>query len=195
MATDTGKVKATSGSKSEAFVSQQLAAAERRIRLLDLTTAILGFVAGTFAYAVLMVLVDRTWHLSSGLRQLALIGYFVAAAFYLGWTVVRPLTRRINPYFAARKVEETLPGAKNSVINWVDLHDQQLSPVIRSAINHRAARDVARADMDKAVSDLALRCRHRRRRRGCMCRAGRHPVHPLWAAPVQLSLLACVRSL
>src|SRR5580658_8755037 len=99
MATDTAKVKATTATKAETFVGEQLARAERRIRLLDLSTALLGFLAGTFAYAVLVVLLDQRWKLSDGLRQLSLVLYLVGAAFYLGWTVLRPMTRRINPYF------------------------------------------------------------------------------------------------
>jgi collagen type III alpha len=152
MATDTAKVKPIPVSKAEAFVGEQLARAERRIRLLDLTTALLGFLAGTLAYTVLMVLIDRSLQLSSGLRQLSFFLYLGGAAFYLGWTVVLPLTRRINPYYAARQVEETLPGAKNSVINWLDLHEQKLAPAIRGAINNRAAKDLAKADIEKAIS-------------------------------------------
>ena len=62
------------------------------------------------------------------------------------------MTRRINPYFAARQVERTLPGAKNSVVNWVDLRDQPLPPAIRNALGLRAARDLKRGAVESAVS-------------------------------------------
>ena len=63
-----------------------------------------------------------------------------------------PLSRRINPYFAARQLERSLPGAKNSVVNWLDLHDENLPSAIRGAVGQRAARDLGQADLDKAVS-------------------------------------------
>ena len=134
MATAPAPIKATSAGKSESFVAGQLTRAERRIRLLDLTTAGLGFLAGTFAFAVLTALCDRYWQLSGPIRQLGLLLYLAGSALYLGLTVVRPLLSKINPYFAARQVEQTLPGAKNSVINWLDLHEQKLPAAVRSAL-------------------------------------------------------------
>ena len=85
-------------------------------------------------------------------RQFLFLGYLLMAAIYLAAFVVRPLTRRINPYFAARQVERTLPGSKNSVVNWVDLHGQPLPSAIRNALGVRAAKDLARADLDSAIS-------------------------------------------
>src|SRR5207248_9952463 len=78
--------------------------------------------------------------------------YLTAALVYLGVTVVRPLTQHINPYFAARQVEQTLPGAKNSVVNWLDLHDEELPPAVQSALSQKAAKDLTKADLEKAVS-------------------------------------------
>ncbi len=152
MATLSAPGKATSASKSESYVSEQLTRAERRIRLLDLTTAGCLFLAGTLLFAVLMALCDQRWQFSAPVRQLGLLLYLAGAGAYLGLTVVRPLLRRINPYYAARQVEQTLPGAKNSVINWLDLHEQKLAPAIRNALGGRAAKDLARADLEKAIS-------------------------------------------
>src|SRR5207245_6119949 len=69
-----------------------------------------------------------------------------------GSRIVWPLCRRINPYYAARRIEETLPQAKNSVVNWLDLHDETLAPAFRTAITHKAAKDLAAADLDQAIS-------------------------------------------
>ncbi len=70
-----------------------------------------------------------------------------------GVCVFLPLSRRINPYFAARQLERSLPGAKNSVVNWLDLRDENLPSAIRGAVGQRAARDLGEADLEKAVSD------------------------------------------
>jgi hypothetical protein len=138
--------------RAGAVVSNALGQTERRIRVIDLLAAGLGFVAGTCVYAAVTIGVDRVIALPEAVRQFLFIGYAVCAAAYVAFFVVRPLSRRINPYFAAREVERTLPGAKNSVINWVDLHGRPLAPAILDMVGRRAAKDLARADIDSAIS-------------------------------------------
>jgi hypothetical protein len=136
----------------DAVVEGHLTRARRRIRTLDATAGCLGLLAGTMAYVLALVLLDRWLVLSPVARQLALGGYLLAALLYIVFGLVLPLTRRINPYFAARHLEEVVPEAKNSVVNWLDLHGQPLPPAIRGAVGQRAARDVARADLERAIS-------------------------------------------
>ena len=139
--------------KYDDFVEAQLEKARKRIRSLDVMTALLGFAAGTLVYAVVMALLDNWLTLPPAALYSAFFVYLGAALVYLGVTVVRPLTARINPYFAARQVEQTLPGAKNSVVNWLDLHaDEKLPSAIHGAVSQKAARDLAKADLEKAVS-------------------------------------------
>ena len=54
-----------------------------------------------------------------------MLGLIVVTAFVF-YFLVRPFLRPINPFFAAQRVEDTVPDAKNSVINWLDLHDEPL---------------------------------------------------------------------
>src|SRR5437764_1004687 len=145
MATDLGRAQAQQGAKYDAYVAAHLGRAESRIRVLDLTTGLLGFLAGTLAYAIVMAALDRRFDLPGSARQIAFVAYLAGAGLYLARMVVRPLRRRVNPYYAARQVEQALPGAKNSVINWIDLHGQKLPPAIRGALGQRAAKDLARA--------------------------------------------------
>jgi len=152
MATDLGQGKSTPSAKYENFVKAQLARAEGRIRTLDLTAALLGFAAATLVYAVVVALLDRLLELPPVVRQGACAVYLLAALAYLTAYVFAPLSRRINPYFAARQLERSLPGSKNSVVNWLDLHDEDLPPAIRGAVGQRAARDLGQADLEKAVS-------------------------------------------
>ena len=150
MATETTRTRATAA-QSEAFVADQLTRAQQRIRWLDLLGGVLILLATTLAFFLITVLLDRAWTLSGTVR-IALLGiYLVGAALIAGWSIVRPLLNPINPYYVARQVEQTLPGAKNSVINWLDLHDQPLAPAIRGSINHRAARDLKQADLEQAI--------------------------------------------
>src|SRR2546423_2181695 len=91
-----GSVKQASPSKNDAFVDGQLERARRRIRFLDLTTALLGLLAGTLAFGLVMAILDSVLELPAATRGLAFACYLGAALCYLGVTVVRPLMRRIN---------------------------------------------------------------------------------------------------
>jgi hypothetical protein len=152
MATDTGRFKAMPASKHEAFVEKELRRVRRRIRLLDSAMVLLGLVVVTLAWTLVVTLCERLLGLSSTARMAAWIVYGIAAALYLGRALVGPLCRRVNPYFAARRIEQTLPDAKNSIINWLDLRRQKLPPAIQSSLGYRAAKDVSRLDLDRALS-------------------------------------------
>ncbi len=152
MATDLQPSKPAQASKYDLFVQQQLARARKRIRALDLAAAVLGLVAATLAYSLLMALVDRHFELPALTRQLAFSLFAVAAALYAGVTLIWPLCQRLNPYYAARLLEQTLPAAKNSVVNWLDLHDRPLPPALHKALGQRAAKDLDQTDLDRAIS-------------------------------------------
>ncbi|HEY7330006.1 MAG TPA: DUF4175 family protein [Gemmataceae bacterium] len=151
MATDLGRVK-SSASKYDAIVASQLKQAERRIRVLDLMAGLLGFAALSMIYVVGMVLCDSKLLLSQHTRQLSLYFFLAGAAAYLFFAVLRPLRLRVNPYYAARQVEQQLPHAKNSIVNWVDLQEEPLPPAIRGALSKRAAKDLSRVDLDQAIN-------------------------------------------
>ena len=152
MATDLGRVKSTAANKHDVFVASQLKQAETRIRVLDLTAGLLGFAALSLAYVVSMVLCDSWLLLSGQARQLSLYVFLAGSAVYLFFIVFRPLRLRVNPYYAARQMEQLLPHAKNSIVNWVDLHEQPLPPAIRGALGQRAAKDLSRVDLDRAIN-------------------------------------------
>src|SRR5206468_929742 len=115
----------------------------------DIGVAALGLLAGTLAYALGMVLLDRWLYLPDLARQLALFIYLAAAVAYTALILTRPLRREVNPYFAARRVERAVPGAKNSVVSWLDLHDEPLPASIKAAVSQKAAADLKRADLDQ----------------------------------------------
>src|SRR5262245_49014691 len=117
--------------RADSYVGDQIDRARRRIQSQDVGIAALGLIADTLAYALGMVLLDRWLHLSDTARQVALIGFGIGAIAYAGVILTRPLRREVNPYFAARRVERAVPGAKNSVVSWLDLHDEPLPASIR----------------------------------------------------------------
>jgi hypothetical protein len=153
MATLRDPVKPEPVAKYEAFVEEKLTRARSRIRLLDFGAGLLGFLAGTMLFALVMGVLDRWFQFSVTYRQFALAVYGVAALAYLAAFVIWPMIRRLNPYYAARQVEHVLPGAKNSVINWLDLRHETMPSAFRGAVSHRAAKDIAQANLEEAISD------------------------------------------
>jgi hypothetical protein len=151
MASGTTAAKA-SPAKYDNQIAAQLTRAESRIRTLDLAAGGLGLAALLLLFAVVMAFFDSKLSLSAAVRQAALLAFLVGTGVYTWFAVVQPLRRRINPYYAALKVEALIPGAKNSLVNWVDLHSANLPPAIRAAVGQKAAKDLTRADVEKAVS-------------------------------------------
>ncbi|HEV3078853.1 MAG TPA: hypothetical protein VGY66_03715, partial [Gemmataceae bacterium] len=138
--------------KYESYVEEHLTLARRRIRLLDLAAGGLGFLALTFAYGLVLALADRKLEFSSLTRQMLFALYGLGGAVYLYFVVLAPLFRRINPYYAARCIEATLPEAKNSVVSYLDMRQEAIPQAFRSAIGHKAAKDLAQADLEEAIS-------------------------------------------
>src|SRR5205085_318511 len=143
-------------SRHESFVEAQIDSARRRIRAHDVGAALLVLFVGTLAYALGMALLDRWLELSTAARQAGLALYLLAAAAFTAGIVLRPFRRSVNPYYAARRVERAVPGAKNSVVNWLDLRDEPLPPSVKSALGQRAASDLKHADLDEVLHDRRL---------------------------------------
>ncbi len=152
MATVQDPPRPTQPSKHDAFIEAQLSRAMGRVRAIDVTLALLGFAVLTLAFAVGMVVLDRCFDLTSFTRLTAFLGFVLVAAAYLSVTLVWPLRRHVNLYYAARAIERTVPGAKNSLVNWLDLRHENLPPAIRNAVVQRAARDLRQADLEQVIS-------------------------------------------
>src|SRR5262249_33019302 len=137
--------------KHENFVEQELAKVRGRIRSLDAGGFFLLFLIASLGYALVLLLVDRAFDLSTPARFGAVLLYIGVSAYLLVQCGLC-FWRRVNPYYAARQLEQSLPDAKNSIINWLDLRDEKLPPAIRSALGTRAAKDLKQADPEKAVN-------------------------------------------
>ncbi|HMF16799.1 MAG TPA: hypothetical protein VKE98_06295, partial [Gemmataceae bacterium] len=152
MATDLEqKPRPSAAAKYDTYVEEKLTKVRGRVRALDAGRITLLLIIVTLGYALGMAIVDRALQLPAAVRLGAFLTYLVVAGGLVAWILVC-LSRRINPYYAAKKLEETLPDAKNSVVNWLDLRDEKLPPVIHSALGSRAAKDLKQADPERAVS-------------------------------------------
>src|SRR5262245_42252712 len=100
MATDSAARKARPGRPDE-FIDAHLARAVRRIRLYDLTAALLVLLAASLTCLVVLIVCHRLWPLPLPVRWLLLSAYAAGAGVYLALAVVAPLRRPINPAYAA----------------------------------------------------------------------------------------------
>ncbi len=153
MATDLESRSAST--RYDAFVGKQVNEVQARLRRIDVVRSFLCLGVVVLAYGLVMALFDLFVDPAGGFVSLVHVVSFVvflaAAGYFLVQGVVR-LYRRINPYYAARQLEEAIPDAKNSVINWLDLKEEELPTAIRGALGQKAAKDLKKTDGDKAVN-------------------------------------------
>lgn len=146
----------SASTKLDSFVDKQIHQVQDRIRRLDVSRSLLYLGVTVLGYGLLMALLDitlqasrpglvDTLHLASFVAFLGVAGYFLVQTF-------RGMSHRINPRYAAKQLEETVPEAKNSVINWLDLKEERLPGAIRGAISQKAAKDLKKTGTDKAVN-------------------------------------------
>ncbi len=143
------------------FIDAQLRKTRSHVRSVDIATSVMVLVAGTLAYILLAAVFDH-WIVAGGLgfwgRTFFLAVYLVAAATYLGKTLVPLLVRKINPLYAAETIERSQPTLKNALVNFLFFrgHQERLSPSIYRAVEEQAARNLAGSQADGAVDRTKL---------------------------------------
>ena len=138
------------------IVRQELTKASQRIRFNDLLSGLLALSVVILGYAAVAIMIDQYLELPAWVRQLGLVGFlgaFVGVGYLVLW---KPFRQVINPRYAARQVEATIQDAQNSLINWVDLQDENLPESVKAAVAARAADNVSEADLHKATESRRL---------------------------------------
>lgn len=140
----------------DAEVGRQLEAAAGKIRIQDITIGGLILLATTLAYLAGMVLLDKSLDLDVWVRQVGFAGLLVVLGFLARKYIVTPLRTPVNPLYTAKIVEVSVEDSKNSLVNWVDLHDSSMPQSVRDAVTAKAAKHLANADVNKAVESRTL---------------------------------------
>ena len=152
MATD---LEARPVSKPDAFLERKFHELCARIRWVDRLAHVLTLLLIVVAYAALRVGFDwsvggsqSTWILAT-----RWIGFALFLVCFVGFCVraVRGWFRAVNPYYVAHLLEETIPGAKNSLINWLDLHDEDLPSAFHKYLSARAAEQWQEGDPRQTI--------------------------------------------
>ena len=138
-------------SRQGQFVRRQIRSAMNRVRMLDIASALLGLAIGVLAYGLVMILLDRWLNFSQIVRQVALVGLILGSAAFLWFRLSKTIRYGVNPYYAALHIEQLIPDAKNSIVNWLDLNDDAIPPAVRAALERRAAEDLEETDVQEAI--------------------------------------------
>ena len=144
-----------SSSKSEAHLRRKFADLGARIQRVDIVAHLLGIVLTLLGYALAVGVFD--WLVGNSttanviaVRWTAFIGVLILVAFLFVQTA-RCFFRRVNPYYVAHRLEETVPDAKNGLINWLDLYDAEIPSAFRKNLSSRAADQWQEGDADQIV--------------------------------------------
>ncbi len=139
--------------KTEAFVEERLQQLSARLTRHE------RLIAGLRLAAIALGM-----PLALALGDLAVQAYFPAVttvcrwlgfaifAGLLGWAgvaLVQVWRHRIHPLYVAWLLEKSLPGSKNSLVNWIDLHDAHLPSAIRASLTQRAAAGLKQTDLEQ----------------------------------------------
>lgn len=137
-------------------LQRKFAALCARIKRVDVATHLLILALMIFTYALFVGCFD--WFAGSSTATAVQATRWAAyAVFLLAFGImcvqsVRCCLRRVSPYYVAHRLEQSVPGAKNSLINWLDLHDQGLPSAFQKNLSAVAAEHLEESDTEQMVS-------------------------------------------
>ncbi len=99
------------------------------------------------------------WPLTSWGRWLFWSLGMVGSLWWLGWQLLPLVVRRINPVYAAKRIEHLVPEFKNGLISWLELEalpEHGVPRGVMSALAYRAARFIGGQDPSATVDTSPL---------------------------------------
>jgi len=146
----TASVSREASSKSEAFVQRKFAELCTRVQRVELLSGVLTLGLIIVGYACLIGWFDYLVGATSATRWIGFTAFVGVFAFFCVQTI-RMGFRRVNPYYVAHQLEHHLPESKNSLINWLDLHDDALPSAFQKNLSARAAEQLKDAKPEVAI--------------------------------------------
>ncbi|HAY80428.1 MAG TPA: hypothetical protein DCY79_11525 [Planctomycetaceae bacterium] len=136
------------------FIQDQLNRTSRSLKLVELLSNLMLLAAVAFGYVLLVAIVDH-WIAPLGFwgRLSCLVMLLGGCAWFFAVRIIPLLAKRINPVYAARAIEHSEPSLKNSLVNFLMLRSghSRVHQVVYQALEHRAAADIQRVEIDMAV--------------------------------------------
>lgn len=143
------------------FVDYQLEKTRGEIKWNDVLTTMAGIAALTLAYLFVFTLLDH-WVIEGGFsRGTRAVLLTLLVAVSLGWTIwkiVLPWWRKVHLLFAARMIEEHVPGLRSNLLNLIDLEaaGRKPHPGIQQAMEKRSAVELSKVDMEHVIDRRQL---------------------------------------
>jgi len=143
------------------YIEFQLAKVRSQVRWHDLVFAGISLFTFGVTYLLLFIIADQ-WLIPGGLPQIVRIGLLLLFLFGVGyWLKQRlwqPYHKRIHELYAARVIEESVPGLKSRLFNIIDLQSagREASPAIKKTLEKQTAVRLAKADLEQVVDAQPL---------------------------------------
>ena len=128
-----------------------------RVRMIDATTGLVILCAAALGYLLVEVFLDHAFVLQKQVRiplwTVLKLGAGIAFLLFVMW----PMARRIGPMFAAKRIEDAVPGANNELITYLDIRDDEsVDRSIARAVRRRAAQLSANVRVDQVVDGTCV---------------------------------------
>ena len=146
-------------SKYDHYIDDQLEKTRARIKTVDLFTGVFAMVAWAMGVLLLFAFIDAwIWTLGTTGRCIALV-LLLGGLLFIGVYYLLPLlSKKINPRYAARMIEQSKPRFKNSLINylWTKARGSSGNASITNAMSRAAADDLSQVTVNESVDQSSL---------------------------------------
>ncbi len=147
------------GVVADQYIEAQLNRTRRDVKMVDLAGAVMVLAAAVLGTLLLLAVIDH-WIVPLGAmaRWAFLAAIVVASGWYFIRAIIPLLVGTVNPVYAARTIEQSEPGLKNSLVNYLMFRDDRagLRTGIYEALKHQAATDLTHVPVDAAVDHTRL---------------------------------------
>ncbi len=141
------------------YVSRQIDRTSFTIRWIEILTTMF-LVSTVFLGGLLTFCIVDAWVVAFSpiARLLVLLLLAGGCLGYFAWRTVPLLIYKINPQFAAKLIEQSQPGIKNSLLNYLLLRNekQALNRSVFQHLQNRAATDLAATSVESSVDRSKL---------------------------------------
>jgi hypothetical protein len=138
------------------FIESHVRKTQSYLRLVEVASAMMCIVAATLAYLIAVAVIDH-WLLRGGLgvvgRTVAFSLLALGVLAYAARTLLPHLRYRVNPVYAADKIERAAPSLQNSLLNFLLLrrHHPGVPEVVFRGLEQQTAAGVAQVPVESTV--------------------------------------------
>lgn len=146
--------KAKRKSRVTQYVDQQLERTRRQVKSVDLISAILLLVVMVIGFLLLAAIVDAwVFTLTPLMRWAALLLLVTGCVVMMVFSIWPLMTKKINPDYAAKMLEDAKPGFRNSLLNyvWFRKKPEAVGGAVFDAVARQAAVDLHSVPDDSSV--------------------------------------------